>query len=116
MTRKMQLTPETQVMPPEAGTGLPFAAKEEGAIVDKALGFYWDIFLLGNPEDHQQRRAFSLSFEDDFDEDLEEAFDEDEYFDEDVFLPREDLLKEDDGFLDEEDGHTLGLRNELYYK
>jgi hypothetical protein len=105
----------------QVGAGLPIGTIEEGPIRNKAIRFYWDIYQLlykdGAPlPEHDRSRVFRLSFEDDFGEDLEGDFYQDDYSDDDVFLPGENLLKEDGDSLDEEEENRTGFRNELFYK
>lgn len=114
----MHMTANNPFLQVQPMAGVPATPMEEGPIQDKAIGFYWDIFQLPNKdaENHGQRSSFWLSFEDDFDENLEDEFQEDDYFGDDAFLPRKDLFQEEEGLFEEEDGLGMGLRNELFYK
>jgi hypothetical protein len=112
------MTANNHLLHLQAGTGFPIAAMEQGSIRDKAIRFYWDIFLLLNkdPQNADPSRVFKLSFEDDFDDDLDKEFQEDDFFGDDAFLPRKDLFQEEDGLFEEGEGRGLGVRNELFYK
>jgi hypothetical protein len=121
MTRGIQMTANNHFLHIQVGAGLPIGTIEEGPIRNKAIRFYWDIYQLlykdGAPlPEHDRSRVFRLSFEDDFGEDLEGDFYQDDYSDDDVFLPGENLLKEDGDSLDEEEENRTGFRNELFYK
>lgn len=121
MTRRIQMTAKNPFLHIQVGAGFPIGTMEEGPIRNKATRFYWDIYQLlykdGVPlPEHDRSRIFRLSFEDDFDEDLVDNFDQDDYSDDDVFLPGENLFKEDGDSLDEGEEKGPGFRNELYYK
>ena len=84
MTRRIQMTASNPFLHVQVGAGFPIATMEESPIRNKAIRFYWDIYQLlykdrSQLPDHDRTRVFRLSFEDDFDGDLEEDdFEDDE--------------------------------------
>jgi hypothetical protein len=123
MTNKTQMTANNHFLHVKVGPGFPIGNMEEEALRGKAIRFYWDIFRLLHKNQEWLRnqdltRSLRLSFEDDFDEDQDEEniahFDEDEYSDDDVFLPAESSFLEEDSLFEEED--EMDLKDELYYK
>jgi hypothetical protein len=123
MTKRIQMPANNHFLHIKVGSGLSIDQVEEGALRGKAIRFYWDIFRLlqKNQEvirDQDLTRSLRLSFEDDFDEDIDEDYiahpDEEDYFDDDAFLPRESSFMEEDNLLEEDE--EMDSKDELFYK
>jgi hypothetical protein len=112
--KRIHMTANNSYLHLKVGVGFPIHKLEEGFIREKAIRFYWELFglLKKDPDllkEDYQSRVLRLSFEDDFGAD---GYVDDD-FDDDVFIPGEDLFREEDSLFEEEDPEPKG---ELFYK